>query len=181
MERIFIKDYGGFKIKELNFIGKGMQGRVYKIDSDRCIKIFKKSKTCNEERKTLLIGQNDKHFPKLFCWGKRYIIREFIDGVELDRYLTDNELTIEMSYKIINLYESIFSIGYKRCDFALFHVFLTLDENLKIIDTARFMRKKYYYPRIMLKNLDRLGKKQTFLRHVAELKPKIISFWNKSK
>ena len=68
---IVIKRYDGININELQLLGFGTQGKVYKIDSQRCIKIFKKTRVCKDEIKTLTMAQIDSHFPKLYSFGKK--------------------------------------------------------------------------------------------------------------
>ena len=43
---ISVKMYSNYDLDKLKFIGKGTQGNVYKIDSERCIKIFKAREAC---------------------------------------------------------------------------------------------------------------------------------------
>ena len=63
---IVIKLYAGLNIKELQLLGCGTQGKVYKIDSQRCIKIFKRKQICKDEIETLAMAQMDSHFPRLY-------------------------------------------------------------------------------------------------------------------
>ncbi|NOW05750.1 hypothetical protein [Clostridium beijerinckii] len=90
---IIIKKYSNLDIDNLEFLGSGTQGKVYKIDSQKCIKIFKKKQICSDEIETLVMAQMDLHFPRLYAFGENYIIREYIDGVELDKYLSSNPLS----------------------------------------------------------------------------------------
>ena len=122
-----MKLYGDININELQLLGKGTQGRVYKIDEEKCIKVFKRKNYCENEVFTLLISQNDSHFPKLYSYGDNYIIRELIKGIELDKYLLNNSLTPILSNKILELYDAMYRIGFSRLDTALFHIFITDD------------------------------------------------------
>jgi hypothetical protein len=97
---IKIKLYEGININKLQLLGSGTQGKVYKINSNQCIKIFKKKQVCKDELSTLLMAQTNPHFPKLYSYGERHIIREYIDGIELDKYLLSNPLTSDISNKI---------------------------------------------------------------------------------
>lgn len=99
-------------MKNLECLGHGYQGTVYKIDSQKCIKIFKKNKVCMDKVNTLVMAQDNVHFPKLYSFGNKYIIREFIDGLELDKYLLTNPLTPSISKKIIELYEAMEFVGF---------------------------------------------------------------------
>ena len=66
--------YGDMNIDKLMLLGSGTQGSVYKINEEKCIKIFKKKVDCINEVNTLLMAQLDNHFPKLYSYGEKYII-----------------------------------------------------------------------------------------------------------
>lgn len=138
---INIKLSPDINIKNLEFIGKGTQGKVYRIDSKKCLKIFKSKKSCKNELQTLVIAQGDIHFPKLYEYGSNYIIREYINGIELNEYLSKQKLTPELSNELIILYESMVKVGYTRHDAAIFHIFVMPSGELKLIDTAKAMKK----------------------------------------
>lgn len=174
---ISIKQYGGLNIKELEFLGCGTQGKVYKIDSQKCIKIFKRKKVCIDELETLVMAQIDSHFPRLYGYGEDYIIREYIDGIELDKYLLSHSLTPSIANKIIELYEAMLVVGYSRLDAALFHIFITPSEDIKLIDTARAMKKKTIYPHLIIRGLEKFGYKKQFLSFVKTARPELYTNW----
>ena len=176
---IIINIYDGINIDSLQLLGCGTQGKVYKINSKHCIKVFKKKQSCKEELYTLLIAQSDSHFPKLHSYGEKYIIREYIDGIELNKYLLSNPLTSDISNKIINLYNAMYSIGYKRLDTALFHIFLTPSKEIKLIDTAKAMKKNRIYPILIINGLSDLGYKDEFLDFVKTTRPELYEKWLK--
>lgn len=175
---ISISKYAGLNLKELPLLGKGTQGKVYKIDSQSCIKIFKSKRICKNELETLMIAQKDRHFPRLYSAGDDYIIRECINGIELNRYLAQNPLTPWISNKIIDLYEAMSKVGYKRLDSAIFHILVTPDHELKLIDTSKALKKKTIYPRLLLNGLEKLGYKQEFLDFVSCIRPDLYKKWN---
>lgn len=174
---IIIKLYAGFNIKKLQFLGSGTQGKVYKIDSQKCIKIFKRKQICKDEIETLVMAQMDSHFPRLYAFGEDYIIREYIDGIELDKYLSSHPLTENISKQIIELYEAMNLVGYSRLDAAPFHIFLTSSDDIRLIDTARAMKKKVIYPALIIKSLEELGYKKQFLTFVKISRPKLYTTW----
>lgn len=176
---IKIKLYDGININELQLIGSGTQGKVYKIDSKKCIKIFKKKQSCKNEIKTLLMAQKNSHFPKIYSYGEKHIIREYIDGIELNKYLLSHPLTSDISNKIVEIYEDMYTIGYKRLDSALFHIFLTPLNEIKLIDTAKALKKKTVYPKLIIKGLNDLGYKEEFLKFVKNQRPEIYAKWLK--
>ena len=172
-----MKLYGDININQLQLLGKGTQGKVYKIDEEKCIKVFKRKNYCENEVFTLLISQNDSHFPKLYSYGDNYIIRELIKGIDLDKYLLNNSLTPALSNKILELYDAMYRVGFSRLDTALFHIFITDNEDIKLIDTARAMSKNVVYPTLISKALNDLGYKNQFLSYVKIVRPDILKKW----
>lgn len=172
-----MKLYGDININQLQLLGKGTQGRVYKIDEEKCIKVFKRKNYCENEVFTLLISQNDSHFPKLYSYGDNYIIRELIKGIDLDKYLLNNSLTPALSNKILELYDAMYRVGFSRLDTALFHIFITDNEDIKLIDTARAMSKNVVYPTLIINALNDLGYKNQFLSYVKIVRPDILKKW----
>lgn len=172
-----IKLYEGLNLKDLTYLGQGYQGKVYKINSYKCIKIFKKKSVCFDELETLIMCQKDYHFPKLYSFGENYIIREYIDGIELDKYLSKNELTPFICKNIIDIYKAMEYVGFSRLDTALFHIFITKSNNFKVIDTARAMKKKAIYPSIMINDLKSLGHKDTFISYVKKYEKDLYHKW----
>lgn len=174
---IVIKLYAGLNIKELQLLGRGTQGKVYRIDSQKCIKIFKSKQVCKNELETLVIAQIDPHFPRLYAYGKNYIIREYINGIDLDKYLSTYTLTPSISNKIIELYDAMIRVGYNRLDTALFHIFVTPSGDLRLIDTAKALKKRTIYPALIIRGLQELGYKKQFLNQVKITRPDLYVKW----
>jgi predicted Ser/Thr protein kinase len=163
--------------RDLEFIGKGTQGSVYKIDSQRCVKIFKSSKDCREELKTLLMAQSNMHFPRLYEYGENFIIREYVEGIELNEFLSKQKLTPQISSKLVELYEAIVKVGFSRHDAAIFHIFVTPLGELKLIDTAKSMRKKSSIPNLLISGLEELGHKEDFFNFLKNNRPDLYNKW----
>ena len=164
-------------LKDLKLIGKGTQGKVYLLDSQKCIKVFKSKKDCNNEVKSLLMAQGDPHFPKLYEFGINFIIREYVNGIELDEYLIKENLTSEMSAKLIELYDAIVKVGYLRKDAAIFHILITPSCKLKLIDTAKAMKKKTTIPSLLISGLEDIGYKEDFFYFLKTNRPDLYFQW----
>lgn len=172
-----IKLYCGINLDELKILGSGTQGKVYKIDNERCIKIFKSKRDCKEELKTLIIAQSDAHFPRLYQYGQDYIIREYIHGIELDKYLSNNNLSPHLIEKIIELYEAMLGVGYTRIDAAIFHILVTSNGELKLIDTAKAMRKETSIPSLLISGLEKLKLKEDLFIFLKNNRPDLYDNW----
>jgi RIO-like serine/threonine protein kinase len=177
---MIIEIYGGLEIDKLKLLGKGTQGKVYRVDSLKCIKIFKSSSDCQDEFETLFMAQSDHHFPRLYFAGRNYIIRECINGIELNKYLSQYPLTASISKKLLDLWDAMAKVGFMRLDSAIFHIFITSDGDLKLIDTAKSVKKKTLYPGLILKGLGQLGYDKQFLDYVKEKRPALSQLWAKS-
>ena len=150
---------------------------MYRIDSERCIKIFKRKRVCKDEFETLFIAQADIHFPKLYYAGEDYIVRECINGIELNKYLLNHSFEPWISAGIIGIYEAMKKVDFTRLDSTLFHVFVTSENSFKLIDTSKALRKKTEYPGLILRGLNKLGCKEEFLDFVKYAKPDLYIKW----
>jgi predicted Ser/Thr protein kinase len=174
---IVITKYYDLDIKKLELLGSGTQGKVYKIDDERCIKVFKSKKQCREELTTLVMAHGDGHFPELYHYGENYIVREYINGTELDNYLLSNKLTQELIAKLIELYEAMVNVGYRRLDAAIFHIFITEAGQLKLIDTAKAMKKKTQIPHLLISGIERLGYREELFNFLRINRPELYTLW----
>ena len=77
----------GLKIKKQKLIGQGIHGQVYSLNKTTCIKIYKKQKYLSQELANLLKVEGKPWFTKVFKWGNKYMIREYVNGIQLDKYL----------------------------------------------------------------------------------------------
>lgn len=117
------------------------------------------------------------HFPKLYEFGTNHIIREYVNGIELNEYLFKENLTPHMSNKLIELYEAMVNVGYLRKDTAIFHIFVLPDGNLKLIDTAKAMKKKSAIPNLLISGLEELGYKEDFFNFLKSNRPDLFDKW----
>lgn len=176
-QAISIKLNIDININDLESIGKGTQGNVYRIDSQRCIKVFKRKKECKSEVKSLLMAQGNSHFPKLYEFGTNYIIREYINGIELNEYLLKEILTPLISKKLIELYDALVNVGYLRKDTAIFHILIIPSGELKLIDTAKAMKKKSTIPSLLISGLEDIGCKEDFFNFLKSNRPDLYVHW----
>lgn len=179
LKRTWLPD--GLKAVDLEFIGSGSQGEVYRIDHNRCIKVYTAKKYFHRELANLKKGDGDPLLPQVYEWGKYYIIREYIDGISLSSYFKmGRPLTPQISMNLVDLWETFKRLGYRRCDTRLSHVYIINPAGaLKIIDPTNVMNNKRSFPRKMFSGLERYGVKATFLDHVRELRPDVYRQWKK--
>lgn len=162
----------------LEYVGSGRQGEVYRLNKYSCIKIYYKTKYQRRELANLKKGEYDPLFPKVDEWGKNYIIREYIDGISLSSYFNKGmPLTTDLSMKLIDLWESLERLGFKRLDIRISHIYVLPNGNLKLIDPTNLMNHRRSYPRKLLSGLQQHGVMEAFLLKAKEIRPDIYKKW----
>lgn len=145
-------------IKTAALIGKGHNGIVYKLKNGKVMKIFKETTICKEEYATLKKASKlSKNFPKVYLYKPYYIIRDFVPGIRLDKYLKQHPLCEKLAKNIIALIEEFKKLKFKRLDIRCKDIYVQLDLSLKVIDPKHQFRKVVSYPRHLMKGLDKLG------------------------
>jgi predicted Ser/Thr protein kinase len=162
------------KKSDLTYIGEGNQGIVYLIDQFRCIKVYKKTKYFARELSVLRKTKGEPRFPKLYDWGDKYIIREYIPGTDLETYLKNNTLTKAISRQLLDIIESFKRLRFKRIDTRLTHIIITPKQELRIIDPTNAMNKAQSYPKNLLAGLDNMGLKRIFLENANQTNSNIF-------
>lgn len=167
----------GLREESLRLVGEGSQGKVYLIDNLRCIKIYHRPEFLPLELDILRKAHYEPQFPKVFEWGPNYMIREYIPGIGLKDYLLKNPLTEDLSRQIAELFLAFERLGFHRLDTRMAHVLVTPEGRIKAIDPANAMRKSGAYPKKFLKQLAKMGWKNTFLKHLKTINPVLYERW----
>ncbi len=172
----------GLRLKNLKYLDEGHHGKVYLIDNSRCLKIYKDKNHLKRELANLKRAERKRRiFPKVYQRGKDYLILEFIDGIDLKKYLKSNPLTKSISRQLVDLIRHFKVIGYKRLDTSLTNVIITPNEILRPIDPTSLMQFRQPYPETMLRQLKQKGLKKNFLKHVKEIDQKLYKKWKRKQ
>lgn len=164
----------------MQLLGEGAQGVVYRIDRHRCVKLFHKPQCWARELENLIRTRHESGFPKLYGYGRYYIIRQYIEGMELGQYLKKFPLTQEISLQLLKLLLAFKRLHFKRIDTQLKNVMITPKGKLVPIDLVNATRKKQPYPQFLLAQLDELGLKEQFLNHIEHQNPHLAAKWRQA-
>ena len=99
-------------IKECKFLGKGHEGAVYLTPEGYALKIFYKEKKAKDEVKILDLVSGSRFFPKVLFIAHNMVLREYVSGVTLKKYISDHGLSYNLSCEIIDLLEILNKINY---------------------------------------------------------------------
>lgn len=80
----------------------------------RVLKIFNSSTSCRNEYNILKSVEGNRYFPKAYEAGKYYIIRDYVGGINVERYLKKYGLSREFVIRMANLVEDMKKMGFKN-------------------------------------------------------------------
>jgi hypothetical protein len=167
----------GIKKKDLQFIGKGIHGQVYRFNQTSCIKIFNDPKVKALELSILLKAGNEPRFPKVYESGPNYLIREYIEGIQLSSYLRKHPLTEAISSQLIEIFKVFEKLHFTCLDIGLNNLIITPEGWVRVIDPVGLKRVVRLYPKKLLSHLKKSGLQGTFLKHVKKMNPKLHQQW----
>ncbi len=161
-------------------IGRGKEGAVFKISSDRCVKIYPRQKNALNECNVLKAAQESPIFPKLYESGANYNIIEYIEGPSLYEYLKENRvLTDKVTKQILFILKEMERLNFTRLDSRLNHIIVTKQGELKVIDLVSHFKIKVDHPEFLMIHLRRLGLLPSFLKQVKSIDPHSYQKWEK--
>ncbi|MFC0470704.1 AarF/UbiB family protein [Halalkalibacter kiskunsagensis] len=154
------------------FLGRGYTGAVFKLSSEKCVKIYVKLERVKTEKKALLKGVNSPIIPKLYEVGKNYIVMEYVKGSNLYDYLCKKGyLSNEISEQILFCLKELKKLKFPRINVHLRHFIVTNDKRLKVIDHAGVYKSYEQRPTLLFNDLKKLGLYKEFKNYVKTHDP----------
>lgn len=160
-------------------IGKGIQGAVFRLSEDRCVKIFLKSKNVEKEKEAMIKAQGLPFMPTFYESGHNYIIMEYIEGPSLRDYLMEKGMISgSITKQLVHMKKEMKGIGFTNFDRCVIrHIFVDKNDVLKVVDHANSYDKKPI-PVRLLNTLTELGFIEHFLEQVKIMDFEFYSEWN---
>ncbi|MBT2659557.1 hypothetical protein [Bacillus sp. ISL-45] len=160
-----------------NLIGQGRQGAVYRVDEEKCVKIYPKQSHFLKEREVLLSSQHLSFIPKVYETGPNYILMEYLQGPDLNTFLKkQSTLPEEVTVNLLEILESMRNSGFEKIDAPLRHIFVT-GQGFKLIDHVYSFSKKQERPLELFRNLHDRKFLDSFLDQVKVINPQIYTEW----
>lgn len=165
-------------LKYLPLVGAGAHGEVYRLDENRCIKICKKTKDMQLEYRVLKYVDGYRQFPRVYECEGNYMIREYVDGQNIKKYIKKYGLDNNLARELTELIEVFIRLKFTRIDIRMSEVFVTKDHKIKIVDTTRYLDKRAPYPCKMIEALKELGYQKQYMNFLKENYPEFYKSWN---
>ncbi|WP_432353147.1 kinase [Sporosarcina sp. A2] len=180
-EGIRVNNKGFINIKDLKeypMIGKGSDGTVFQLTSERCIKVFHVEGTKALELNALQVGQSSQVIPRLYEDGPNYIVMEYINGVSLPQILKkEKQLSEAIVRQILALLLEMKRIGFERLDTEVRHILFNEDMDVKVIDLKRAFGSVRSTPTKLMKGIKKKGYLDDFMRHLKRIDPILYKEW----
>lgn len=164
-------------LKEAELLGEGHNGVVFLLKNNKVIKIFRRMSVWKDESSILKRVRKSRFFPRIYEAKPGYIIREYVDGVRLDKYLRRGNLDEELCKELYLMILEFERLGFKRIDIRCKDIYIQDDYTLKIIDPKNNYKKRVSFPRHLFKGLFKRDELNRFLNYVAEIDEKRAHIW----
>ncbi|MDR7078921.1 putative Ser/Thr protein kinase [Neobacillus niacini] len=179
-----IKVTKGIKTLEIDnptgyhLIGMGAQGAVFKLSEDRCVKIYTSPLQAKMEREALKAGQHLSFFPRLYEYGDNYNVIDYFNAPTLKEYLRNCTYIPEsIAMKLLDILGEMKKAKFTMVDAPLRHIFVLENEELKLIDHVNAFKRIHPVPLKLLRDLNMMLLKESFLSRVKKLEPKTYEMW----
>lgn len=167
-----------YDLSDCIFLGKGNNGEVYLLPSGNVIKICFNTKDFKGEYSILQRVNENKYFPRIYEVGSNYMVREYVDGEILSRYIEKNGINEMLGHNIIKMLKEFKKLRFKKIDIRCRDIFVQFDGSLKAIDSKDFYSKKRSFPQHLSKGLYNLGVLDSFLAILKEEDTKLYKKWS---
>jgi predicted Ser/Thr protein kinase len=178
INRKYIKSFD-INLLDCELLGKGHNGVVYMLPDGNVIKICFDEDSCRKEYYILhKVGKN-KYFPQAYGIMGNYMIRDYVDGIPLNKYIKRFGLDRELSLKLLDLLEEFRKLKFKKQDTRCKDIMVRPDGSLMIIDPKKFYSKKRNFPRHLSKGLYKLDVLDIFLETAKNERPLHYKKWGR--
>jgi predicted Ser/Thr protein kinase len=158
-------------------LGEGHNGIVYLLPEGKVIKICYEVKSCKKEYDILRRIKKNKYFPRVYGMVGNYMIRDYVDGITLNKHIKKHGLNKELALKLMELLEEFNRLGFKKQDIRCKDIMIQPDDRLMVIDPKKCYSKKRDFPKHLSKGLFKLGVLDSFMNMVKEEKPWLYKRW----
>jgi predicted Ser/Thr protein kinase len=161
-------------------IGQGSQGAIFKLDSNRCIKVYESKDIAKKEKEAYLKALKSPIMPLLYETGYKYTIIEYINGPNLKDYLLEKgKISNEIALELVNMFKEMNRLNFRRKDESLRHILLNENKRIKIVDHVYAFTLKNPLPIKLFRQLEKLDMLDQFIEQGFDLAPELFKRFKK--
>lgn len=163
------------------FLGAGAQGAVFQLSATTCVKVFAHEFDAQQEATSLRRASSASFIPQVYEAGPNYIIMELMRGQGIKTFLSVQQAFPSfLAAELLAMINEMKRVGFTRIDTALRHVYVTPEEQIKVIDHVNSYRTVQLYPARMLRSLANIGYLDPFLNYVEREDPVMYEEWKRA-
>lgn len=166
-------------VSKYKYLGHGKNGKVYLMSDGKAIKICKREDRCLEEYQVLEMAKGSTYFPKVYERKGKIMIREYVDGYDLNTYIRKHGLSKKLGLNLIGMIEEFKRLGFKRLDMRGVHIYVTKGEKVMVIDPSMQLINPIKYPKLMIRDLKKLGVINEFYSILKDERPDLYKQWKR--
>jgi len=161
-------------------IGMGSQGAVFKLSEQKCVKIYTDLLQARMEAEALKAGQHLTFFPRLYETGSNFVVMEYFNAPTLKEYLRNCTYIPEsITDKLLFILKAMKQANFTMIDAPLRHIFVLGNEELKVVDHVNAFKRQHPVPLKLLRDLNMILLKDSFLSRVKKIDPDTYNIWEK--
>ncbi|MGE7906440.1 hypothetical protein ACQKNS_18765 [Peribacillus sp. NPDC094092] len=161
-----------------SLIGMGAQGAVFKLSEDKCVKIYSDPVQAEMEEEALRAGKHLPFMPLVYETGPNYIVMEYFNAPTLKEYLRNcTYIPHTIVKKLLYILKELKQAKFTMVDAPLRHIFVMGNEELKVIDHVNSFKRMHPVPLKLLRDLNIILLKESFLAEVKKLEPDTFNEW----
>ncbi|MDZ4991761.1 hypothetical protein GNF80_02080 [Clostridium perfringens] len=164
-------------LRKSSFLGEGHNGVVFLLEENKVIKIFRRVNVWKDESSILKRVGKSRFFPKMYEFKEGYIVREYVEGIRLDKYLRRDSLDESLCKELYLMILDFEKLGFKRIDIRCKDIYIQNNYTLKIIDPKNNYKKRVSYPRHLFKGLYKRNELDRFLDYLFKVDKKRAVVW----
>lgn len=160
-------------------IGKGAQGAVFKLSEEKCVKIYTDPVQAKMEQEALAAGKHLSFFPRVYKTGKNFVVMDYFNAPTLKEYLRNCTYIPEsIARKLLYMLKEMKNANFTMVDAPLRHIFVLENEELKVVDHVNAFKRQHPVPLKLLRDLNIILLKDSFLAQVKQLEPETYKEWD---
>lgn len=165
-------------LKNATKLGEGHNGVVFLFENGDTIKFFRRHDAWLDESYILKKVKGSKFFPHIREVGDNYIVRDYVGGERLDKYLKSNKMDKTLAKELYAMILEFERLKFKRLDIRCKDIFYdTKTCKVMIIDPKKNYSKKVSYPRHLMKGIYKKDALKDFLEIIKSIDPKRGRHW----
>lgn len=166
------------KLDECKFIRQNGSNTVYLMKDNRAVKTFQDPVNCKSEYNLLKAMEKNPYFPKVYSFYGHYIIREYIDCINIVKYISIHGFSQVLAVKLIDLITALINLNFIDLDITLNDIFIKKNSEPILLNFNESSGSVKLYEHIF-KNLDTLGLLNKFLDMLKDYDEVLFENWTK--